>query len=199
MVRTRIEIKKIESITARQVTFSKRRRGFFKKAYELSTLCDAEIGVIVFSSTGKHHEFSSSSTAQVIQRYIRHKGKTKKEQLVLSLDRLSSEDNRAFLLKEMAEKSRELRQMKGEDLEGLSVEELGQVERQLEKAYARVHRTKDDKLQKHITGLKRKIGNRIEEDEITSSRKQPVLPIIEQTPTPNSNVSFDTSLRLGLV
>jgi len=60
MVRSRIQIKKIENISARQVTFSKRRRGLFKKAQELSTLCDAQIGLIVFSSTGKLHTFSTS-------------------------------------------------------------------------------------------------------------------------------------------
>ncbi|KAL8158809.1 hypothetical protein V2J09_000346 [Rumex salicifolius] len=61
MVRRKIEIKKIDSTGARQVTFSKRRRGLFKKAQELSTLCDAQIGLLVFSSTGKLFEFSSSS------------------------------------------------------------------------------------------------------------------------------------------
>ncbi|GAB2267906.1 hypothetical protein Dimus_002881 [Dionaea muscipula] len=60
MVRQKIEIKKIDNTTARQVTFSKRRRGLFKKAHELSTLCDVEIGLIVFSSTGKLYEYSSS-------------------------------------------------------------------------------------------------------------------------------------------
>ncbi|KAL2937149.1 MADS-box protein AGL24 [Bienertia sinuspersici] len=60
MVRQRIQIKKIDNVTARQVTFSKRRRGLIKKAQELSTLCDAEIGLIVFSSTGKLSEYSSS-------------------------------------------------------------------------------------------------------------------------------------------
>lgn len=60
MVRQRIEIKKIDNVTARQVTFSKRRRGLFKKARELSTLCDAEIALIVFSSTGRLFDYSSS-------------------------------------------------------------------------------------------------------------------------------------------
>jgi len=60
MVRQRIQIKKIDNVTARQVTFSKRRRGLIKKAQELSTLCDAEIGLIVFSSTGKLFEYCSS-------------------------------------------------------------------------------------------------------------------------------------------
>jgi len=60
MTRQKIPIKKIDNLTARQVTFSKRRRGLFKKALELSTLCDAEIGLIVFSSTGRLFEYSSS-------------------------------------------------------------------------------------------------------------------------------------------
>ncbi|KAF9663355.1 hypothetical protein SADUNF_Sadunf17G0041200 [Salix dunnii] len=46
MTRKKIQIKKIDNTTARQVTFSKRRRGLFKKAYELSILCDAEIALM---------------------------------------------------------------------------------------------------------------------------------------------------------
>ena len=60
MTRKKIQIKKIDNTAARQVTFSKRRRGLFKKAYELSTLCDAEIALMVFSATGKLFEYSSS-------------------------------------------------------------------------------------------------------------------------------------------
>lgn len=60
MGRGKIEIKKIENINSRQVTFSKRRAGLLKKAKELSVLCDAEVAVIIFSSTGKLYEFSSS-------------------------------------------------------------------------------------------------------------------------------------------
>lgn len=63
MVRQKIQIKKIDNLTARQVTFSKRRRGLFKKAQELSTLCDAEVALIVFSATGKLFEFSSSRSS----------------------------------------------------------------------------------------------------------------------------------------
>jgi len=60
MTRKKIEIKKIDNTTARQVTFSKRRRGLFKKACELSTLCDAEIALMVFSATGKLFDYASS-------------------------------------------------------------------------------------------------------------------------------------------
>ena len=60
MAREKIKIRKIDNVSARQVTFSKRRRGLFKKAEELSVLCDAEIALIIFSSTGKLFEYSSS-------------------------------------------------------------------------------------------------------------------------------------------
>ncbi|OAY72872.1 MADS-box protein SVP [Ananas comosus] len=60
MAREKIQIRKIDNTTARQVTFSKRRRGLFKKAEELSILCDAEVALIVFSSTGRLFHFSSS-------------------------------------------------------------------------------------------------------------------------------------------
>ncbi|OAY78929.1 MADS-box transcription factor 57 [Ananas comosus] len=60
MGRGKIVIRKIDNLTSRQVTFSKRRNGLLKKAKELSILCDAEVGLIVFSSTGRLHEFASS-------------------------------------------------------------------------------------------------------------------------------------------
>ncbi|KAK1578441.1 hypothetical protein Q3G72_030289 [Acer saccharum] len=53
-------MKRIENTTSRQVTFSKRRNGLLKKAYELSVLCDAEVAVIIFSQKGRGYEFSSS-------------------------------------------------------------------------------------------------------------------------------------------
>ncbi|KAL1070244.1 hypothetical protein V6Z11_D11G009300 [Gossypium hirsutum] len=59
MVRGKIQIKRIENATSRQVTFSKRRNGLLKKAYELYVLCDAEVAVIIFSHKGKLYEFSS--------------------------------------------------------------------------------------------------------------------------------------------
>ena len=52
-------MKRIENATSKQVTFSKHRNGLLKKAYELSVLCDVEMGLIVFSPRGKLYEFSS--------------------------------------------------------------------------------------------------------------------------------------------
>ncbi|KAF9687761.1 hypothetical protein SADUNF_Sadunf02G0126600 [Salix dunnii] len=60
MVRGKTQMRRIENATSRQVTFSKRRNGLLKKAFELSVLCDAEVAVIVFSPRGKLYEFGSS-------------------------------------------------------------------------------------------------------------------------------------------
>ncbi|KAJ0754549.1 Floral homeotic protein AGAMOUS [Helianthus annuus] len=60
MGRGKIEIKRIENNTHRQVTFCKRRNGLLKKAYELSVLCDAEITLIVFSSRGRLYEYANN-------------------------------------------------------------------------------------------------------------------------------------------
>ena len=53
MGRIKLPIKKIGHNKSRQVTFSKKKDGLLKKAYELSTLCDVEVALIVFSPAGK--------------------------------------------------------------------------------------------------------------------------------------------------
>ncbi|KAG8474047.1 hypothetical protein CXB51_033817 [Gossypium anomalum] len=65
MGRGKIVIRRIDNSTSRQVTFSKRRNGLLKKARELSILCDAEVGLIIFSSTGKLYDYASSRKLKV--------------------------------------------------------------------------------------------------------------------------------------
>ncbi|XP_019057361.1 PREDICTED: MADS-box transcription factor ANR1-like [Tarenaya hassleriana] len=70
MGRGKIVIRRIDNSTSRQVTFSKRRSGLLKKARELSILCDAEIGVMVFSSTSRLYDYASNSSMKcIIERY----------------------------------------------------------------------------------------------------------------------------------
>ncbi|GAB2281218.1 hypothetical protein Dimus_015824 [Dionaea muscipula] len=61
MRRGRVELRRIENKTNRQVTFSKRRSGLLKKAHEISVLCDADAALIVFSTKGKLFEYASDS------------------------------------------------------------------------------------------------------------------------------------------
>ncbi|XP_047058514.1 MADS-box transcription factor 51-like [Lolium rigidum] len=72
--RGRVELRRIEDRTSRQVRFSKRRSGLFKKAFELSLLCDAEVALLVFSPAGKLYEYSSSSIEDTYDRYQQFSG-----------------------------------------------------------------------------------------------------------------------------
>ncbi|KAL3643613.1 hypothetical protein CASFOL_014428 [Castilleja foliolosa] len=66
--RKKIEIKLIQDENARSVTFSKRRVGLFKKAAELSILCEAQIGLIVFSLSGKAYSFGHPDINSILGR-----------------------------------------------------------------------------------------------------------------------------------
>ncbi|XP_022864041.1 MADS-box transcription factor ANR1-like [Olea europaea var. sylvestris] len=73
MGRGKIVIRRIDNSTSRQVTFSKRRTGLLKKAKELSILCDAQVGLIIFSSTGKLYDFASTGMKSLIERFNKAK------------------------------------------------------------------------------------------------------------------------------
>ncbi|CAN7063317.1 unnamed protein product [Brassica oleracea var. botrytis] len=183
MAREKIQIRKIDNATARQVTFSKRRRGLFKKAEELSVLCDADVALIIFSSTGKLFEFCSSSMREVLERHnLQSKNLEKLDQPSLELQLVENSDH-ALLSKEIAGKSHRLRypnicaffkflnnyhfltacvymiiyrQMRGEELQGLNIEELQQLEKALESGLTRVIETKSEKIMNEISYLQRK-------------------------------------------
>ncbi|CAL8997529.1 unnamed protein product, partial [Prunus brigantina] len=155
MMREKIKIKKIDYLPARQVTFSKRRRGIFKKAAELSVLCESEVAVVIFSATGKLFDYSSSSIKDVIERYkTRTNGveKSDEESLELQLEN----ENRIKLSKELEEKNRQLRQMKGEDLEELDLDELLKLEHLVEATLVRVMETKEELIMSDIVALEKK-------------------------------------------
>ncbi|EEF39722.1 mads box protein, putative [Ricinus communis] len=71
--RQRIEMVKISKESNRLVTFSKRRYGVFKKASELSTLCGAEISIIVFSPGKRAFSFGNPSVETVVDCFLSNK------------------------------------------------------------------------------------------------------------------------------
>ncbi|XP_024311409.1 MADS-box transcription factor 27 isoform X4 [Brachypodium distachyon] len=93
MGRGKIVIRRIDNSTSRQVTFSKRRNGIFKKAKELGILCDAEVGLVIFSSTGRLYEYSSSSMKSVIDRY----GRAKEEQQPVTNPNSELKDDQSYM------------------------------------------------------------------------------------------------------
>ncbi|TYH39950.1 hypothetical protein ES332_D12G212800v1 [Gossypium tomentosum] len=71
MGRVKLKIKRLESYSNRQVTYSKRRTGILKKAKELSILCDIHIILLMFSPTGKPTLFHGerSTIEEVIAKF----------------------------------------------------------------------------------------------------------------------------------
>ncbi|KAF7143974.1 hypothetical protein RHSIM_Rhsim05G0099300 [Rhododendron simsii] len=181
MGRGKTVIKKIDDTTSRQVTFSKRRNGLLKKAKELSILCDVEVGVIVFSSTGRLYEFASTSIRSIVERY----NKEQEDYQLMSptseakdstcclfpltynlwdiLNRCMDKDFDFLKLIVLAKGSRNLkaraeilgRKPKGEELNGLSVKDLKNLESQLETSLKGIRTKKDQLLTDEIQELNR--------------------------------------------
>ncbi|XP_039013475.1 agamous-like MADS-box protein AGL18 [Hibiscus syriacus] len=145
MGRRKIEMKKIENLNSRQVTFSKRRNGLLKKAKELSILCDAEVGVIIFSGTGKVYQWSSTSMEETLSRFNRGK----------AIDESSGEEKpepnpKPIDVNTLKEEYLRLRAaymwLNGKELEGMSFKELQQLEHQLNEGLFSVKEHKEQLL-----------------------------------------------------
>ncbi|XP_046527359.1 myocyte-specific enhancer factor 2B isoform X3 [Equus quagga] len=55
-----------------QVTFTKRKFGLMKKAYELSVLCDCEIALIIFNSANRLFQYASTDMDRVLLKYTEY-------------------------------------------------------------------------------------------------------------------------------
>ncbi|KAF2312359.1 hypothetical protein GH714_034353 [Hevea brasiliensis] len=139
MGRGKIEIKRIENPTNRQVTYSKRRNGIFKKAQELTVLCDAKVSLIMFSNTGKFHEFISptTTTKTMFDQYQNTLGidlwSTHYERMQEHLRKLREINNKL---------RRDIRQRMGEDLNDVSFDELRGLEERMDSALELVRERK---------------------------------------------------------
>ena len=71
-----------------QVTFTKRKFGLMKKAYELSVLCDCEIALIIFNGSNKLFQYASTDMDKVLLKYTEynepHESRTNKDIIEVS-------------------------------------------------------------------------------------------------------------------
>nr|ANU06260.1 GloT [Primula farinosa] len=135
MGRGKVEIKRIENSNIRQVTYSNRRNGILKKAKEISVLCDAQVSLVIFASSGKMHDYCSpnSSLINILDAYQKQSGiklwDAKHENLSNEIERVKKENDNMQI---------ELRYLKGEDIQSLHHKELMSIENALENGLNRV-------------------------------------------------------------
>uniref|UniRef100_A0A803QQG3 MADS-box protein FBP24 n=1 Tax=Cannabis sativa TaxID=3483 RepID=A0A803QQG3_CANSA len=154
MGRGKINISRIENKTTRQVTFAKRRAGLLKKTHELAVLCDAQIGLIIFSANGKLYEFCSDplSMENIIQKYQLATGTQIMEQN--DIEQMHGEMRR--IMSETRNLQLSLQRYIGEDLSSLSLGELNELEHVLEHSSHKIRTRKFEILQQQMENLERK-------------------------------------------
>ncbi|KAB2055723.1 hypothetical protein ES319_A11G056400v1 [Gossypium barbadense] len=169
MGRGKIAIRRIDNSASRQVTFSKRRKGLIKKAKELAILCDAEVGLVIFSSSGKLYEFASTSMKTVIERY--NTLKEEHQQLSNPSSEVKFWQREAAILKQQLQNLQDNhRQLMGEQLYGLRVEDLQNLENQLEMSLKGVRMKKGSLIhQENVELFKKVYGTRDENGNAMSS------------------------------
>ncbi|XP_062156681.1 MADS-box protein FLOWERING LOCUS C-like [Alnus glutinosa] len=166
MGRKKVVLKRIEDKSSRQVTFSKRRNGLMKKARELSILCDVQVGLIVFSSRGKLYEFcSGNSLAKILERHwSRFKEETKASSGLSEIEsyqpEYASQQSQVELLKLVQQ------ELKGPNMEQLSVTDLAQLEKKLNAALMYTRTRKTQLMMESIISLHEKERMLREENEL---------------------------------
>ncbi|CAI8615625.1 unnamed protein product [Vicia faba] len=166
MGRGKIEIKRIENTTTRQVTFSKRRTGLLKKTNELSVLCDAEIGLIIFSSTGKLFQYCSQPYRmdQIIEKYKRCAGKRIMGEHDHQIHhREEMFHDMAMLRQESIRLEYGIQRYLGADMKCLKYDDLTKLEEELEISLAKIRNRQNELVQQQMENLRRK--ERILEEE----------------------------------
>ncbi|XP_024440073.1 MADS-box protein SOC1 isoform X2 [Populus trichocarpa] len=156
MVRGKTQMRRIENATSRQVTFSKRRNGLLKKAFELSVLCDAEVALIVFSPRGKLYEFASTSMQETIERYRRHVKENNTNKQPVEQNMLQLKEEAASMIKKIEHLEVSKRKLLGECLGSCTVEELQQIEQQLERSVSTIRARKNQVFKEQIELLRQK-------------------------------------------
>ncbi|XP_066377436.1 MADS-box transcription factor 56-like isoform X2 [Miscanthus floridulus] len=212
MVRGKTELKRIENATSRQVTFSKRRNGLLKKAFELSVLCDAEVGLIVFSPRGKLYEFASAASLQkTIDRYKTYTRENVNNMTVQQdIQRVEADVVSLANRLEALEKTKQ--KFLGENLEDCSIEELHNLEVKLAKSLHVIRGKKTQLLEQQIAKLKEKERTLLKDNkELRDKRNlQPTLeapPVLNRCVPPwprtlkapsNDDMDVETELYIGL-
>ncbi|XP_047943441.1 truncated transcription factor CAULIFLOWER A-like [Salvia hispanica] len=195
MGRGRVQLKRIENKINRQVTFSKRRSGLLKKANEISVLCDADVGLIVFSTKGKLFEYATDSCMErILERYERYSYAERQLKEPDPDSPASWTLEHAKLKARMEVLQRNQRHYMGEDVDTLSMKELQNLEHQLDDSLKHIRRRKNQLMNESISELQKKDKalqeqNNILAKKIKEREKETVAAAMEQQQNHNLNSS----------
>ncbi|KAA8538753.1 hypothetical protein F0562_028352 [Nyssa sinensis] len=156
MGRGKIEIKRIENNTNRQVTFCKRRNGLLKKAYELSVLCDAEVALIVFSSRGRVYEYANNNIKSTIDRYKKASADHSNTCSIAEINAQFYQQESKKLRQQIQTLQNSNRHLMGEGLSSLNVKELKQLENRLERGITRIRSKKHELILAETENLQKR-------------------------------------------
>ncbi|KAJ7560251.1 hypothetical protein O6H91_04G120100 [Diphasiastrum complanatum] len=186
MGRVKLEIKKIENPTNRQVTYSKRRNGLIKKAYELSVLCDIDIALIMFSPSGKLSQYATNNRIEdIIYRFASMPDHERTKRKLENQDTLNkavrklrnergsiNQQARSFgnvevlreeinrIQQEKDHLERKLRLYEGEDIESFtSISQLSVFEEELQFALSKVRARKQELQNTGYSNLRQHLEN----------------------------------------
>ncbi|GKU95383.1 hypothetical protein SLEP1_g8745 [Rubroshorea leprosula] len=196
MVRGKTQMKRIENATSRQVTFSKRRNGLLKKAFELSVLCEAEVALIIFSTRGKLYEFSSSCMNKTIERYQKksekHSGNTKglHENILNEMEETHDLGKKIEFLEDYR------RRLLGEGLGLCSIDDLQNLETQLDRSLAKIRARKTQLLLERIEKLKGE-ERQLLDDNAKLREKCSMRPRDESQEQNTESMEVETELFIG--
>ncbi|VAI26187.1 unnamed protein product [Triticum turgidum subsp. durum] len=170
MGRGKIAIERIDNATNRQVTFSKRRGGLMKKARELAILCDADLALIIFSSTGRLYNFASSSGMEaILERYQEAKQEHCGVLNPTSEAKLWQREV-TTLRQQVQNLQHNNRQLLGEELSGSTVRDLQFLVNQVEMSLHSVRKRKEQVIAEEIHELNQK-GFLIQKENIELGKK----------------------------
>ncbi|VYS71449.1 unnamed protein product [Arabidopsis thaliana] len=163
MGRKKVEIKRTENKSSRQVTFSKRRNGLIEKARQLSILCESSIAVLVVSGSGKLYKSASGDNmSKIIDRYEIHHAD---ELEALDL----AEKTRNYLpLKELLEIVQS--KLEESNVDNASVDTLISLEEQLETALSVTRARKTELMMGEVKSLQKTENLLREENQTLASQ-----------------------------
>ncbi|KAG8389649.1 hypothetical protein BUALT_Bualt01G0000900 [Buddleja alternifolia] len=156
MGRGKIEIKRIENNTNRQVTFCKRRNGLLKKAYELSVLCDAEVALIVFSTRGRVYEYANNNVRSTIDRYKKATADSSNAYTTQEINAQYYQQESKKLRQQIQLLQNSNRHLVGEGLGSLNVKEMKQLETRLERGISRIRSKKHEMILAETESLQKR-------------------------------------------